>query len=271
MHPVLIDTFVNGYHIHLSSYRAMAILGSLLAITFALFLSRRYGFPLRKMAVIVAVIAVGMFAGSRLLNVVLNPSVYQPGMYDPWQLSLHGFSMYGGLLAAMAGGYAACVLLGLNPWRVGDMLAPVLGLFLACIRTGCFLAGCCFGKITKVPWGVVFPKGSSAFWAQTKFEAGRFVFPDRVLPVHPTQIYEGAAALLGGIVAFWLLEKRRLPSGTVFLGFFLWFTAVRWTVYYFRVMPGTFSAPPWFYPAFYAGIIAVTAALIRWRCKKPAD
>ena len=40
-------------------------------------------------------------------------------------------------------------------------------------RLGCFVAGCCYGCETTVPWGVVFPQHGS-------------------LPRHPTQLYEAA-------------------------------------------------------------------------------
>lgn len=58
-----------------------------------------------------------------------------------------------------------------------DAFLPVLLLGLAIQRLGCFLAGCCYGRPTGLPWGVRFPADSPA---------GR-AFPGEA--VHPTQLY----------------------------------------------------------------------------------
>ena len=39
-----------------------------------------------------------------------------------------------------------------------DALAPAGILALAIGRIGCFLGGCCYGRPTELPWGVVFPE-----------------------------------------------------------------------------------------------------------------
>jgi hypothetical protein len=68
---------------------------------------------------------------------------------------------------------------------LADALAPAGILALAIGRIGCFLGGCCYGRPTALPWGVVFP------------EIGP---PAR----HPLQLYSAgldlllALALLGG-------------------------------------------------------------------------
>src|SRR5215813_451306 len=58
-----------------------------------------------------------------------------------------------------------------------DALAPAGILALAIGRLGCFLGGCCYGRPTALPWGVVFP------------EVGP---PAR----HPLQLYSAALDLL---------------------------------------------------------------------------
>jgi phosphatidylglycerol:prolipoprotein diacylglycerol transferase len=60
---------------------------------------------------------------------------------------------------------------------------------------GCFLNGCCFGRPTSGPFGMVFPEGS---------QAGS-VFPGTA--IHPTQLYVVADNLL--IVGLLLLIERR--------------------------------------------------------------
>ena len=81
-----------------------------------------------------------------------------------------------------------------------------LGLGIA--RIGCFLNGCCFGKPTHLPWGVIFPADSPAGWAY-----------EGVTRVHPTQIYETMAAVCMFLILL-IAEKKHRPYGYLF-GLFL--------------------------------------------------
>ncbi|GMV41250.1 MAG: hypothetical protein AMXMBFR64_29660 [Myxococcales bacterium] len=93
-----------------------------------------------------------------------------------------GFVFYGGVAAA------ALVL-----WRfslrhragfglLSDTLVPSVALAHVFGRIGCYLAGCCYGCRTDLPWGVTFPPGSEAWLLGG--------------PIHPTQLYEAAVELL---------------------------------------------------------------------------
>ena len=63
---------------------------------------------------------------------------------------------------------------------------------------GCFLAGCCYGMPTDMPWGLVFSERSPA---------GKH-FPH--LPLHPTQLYYGIAmCALVEILAIFEQQDRR--------------------------------------------------------------
>lgn len=57
--------------------------------------------------------------------------------------------------------------------RTGDSFAVPVATAVAIGRLGCFVAGCCYGAPTRLPWGVVF--------AQIDQQ-----------PRHPTQLYESA-------------------------------------------------------------------------------
>ena len=72
---------------------------------------------------------------------------------------------------------AYCRLSGLDYRRVFDYLMPFAIFGAAFQRTfGCFLAGCCRGEPTELPWGVNFPGSAVA--------------------VHPTQLYQGLGLFL---------------------------------------------------------------------------
>lgn len=83
-----------------------------------------------------------------------------------------------------------------------DALVPILAVCFGLVRClGCFLAGCCHGAPTTLPWGVVFPPGSPA----------HALYPGT--PVHPTQLYLGLGALAAGALALTPPVRRRAAPG----------------------------------------------------------
>ena len=94
-----------------------------------------------------------------------------------------------------------------------DLFMPPLALAHAVGRIGCFLNGCCYGKPTALPWGVLFP-------------------PD-ILYRHPTQLYE-AAALAVIFLLLKRIERRSPPAGTVLLAYGLLYGAWRFLVEFLR-------------------------------------
>ncbi|WP_437637683.1 prolipoprotein diacylglyceryl transferase [Sorangium sp. So ce854] len=126
-----------------------------------------------------------------------------------WGPMLHaGRAAYGGLIAGVA--VAVLVLLrhgaAVRPFL--DRLVPGLGITYACVRTGCFLAGCDYGRVTAGALGVRFPAGSPA--ADDHAAAGWVPLGAPSLPVHATQLYEAALGpLASAIAALWLARGHR--------------------------------------------------------------
>jgi phosphatidylglycerol:prolipoprotein diacylglycerol transferase len=214
----------------------------------------RRGWDRRGVAVTLGVCVAAMFAGARLLSVAAGedalPSVADPGF--------HGFSLYGGLvLAAIFGGTAA------HRYRIpvtafGDVLAPLLGVGIAVVRIGCFVAGCCFGRETTLPWGVRFPALSPAHLYQLREPGGDFF---TVRPVHPTQLYELTAALVCSGIAGYFLKRKSAP-GTAAAAFGILFTAFRLGNHYLRQPVSPIDASAVAYPLFYGVILASGVCLV---------
>lgn len=109
-----------------------------------------------------------------------------------------GATFYGGLLGAVA---LWIPLLALRKGRktpIYDRLCDLAfavpaGHFFG--RIGCFFGGCCYGRPTDLPFGVVFPEGSLPYEAYGP------------VPLHPTQLYE-AALLLALFVALCFIPRR---------------------------------------------------------------
>ena len=129
-----------------------------------------------------------------------------------------GMTSFWGYLAGFAAVALICRRHALPLARFGDLAAIPMGLALVLARTGCFLGGCDYGKITSVPWAVRFPSGSPAWRDHVK--AG-LLPPERLesLAVHPTQLYEAVIGLVIIAVALVISRRRwaRAREGRVFL------------------------------------------------------
>lgn len=172
-------------------------------------------------------------AGSRLLYILEDPRGFLDSPLETLKVWKGGLSYHGGLIAAALAGVAylrrhrLCVAEGL------DLLIPSVALGHAVGRIGCFLNGCCFGTVTRVPWGVCFPEGSTAHSFQL-WEAG-MIPPGQPwsLPVHPTQLYESLAEL-GLFVWLVLYLPRKRFQGEVFWLYIFLYGVVRFMIEYLR-------------------------------------
>jgi hypothetical protein len=142
---------------------------------------RRGWAPLPWLALLAACVAGGI-AGSKLL-------FFDLGAHGAGEKTILG-GMTGGVLALLA------VQRFLHaPAAASHVLAPAALLGFATGRLGCFLAGCCFGTPTSLPWGVRYGAGTTPFEAHA---AAGLLDPaaHASLAVHPSQLYEAALALL---------------------------------------------------------------------------
>jgi phosphatidylglycerol:prolipoprotein diacylglycerol transferase len=120
------------------------------------------------------------------------------------------FSFFPAFLLAIILIFVYCKVKEIPLLKTMDYLLPIAILGVGIQRTfGCFLAGCCYGKPTNLPWGMVFPAAS---------RAGQH-FPG--IPLHPTQLYYGITAFM--IFVFLLLyNKRTQKTGEITgLGFMM--------------------------------------------------
>ena len=151
---------------------------------------------------------IGVVLGGRLGFVLFyQPEHYFSQPFDILQVWKGGMSFHGGLLGVII----AMILFGRRRgtgfFALADIVAAAtpIGLFFG--RLANFINGELWGRVTDVPWAVVFP------------HAG----PD---PRHPSQLYEAAleGVLLFAILAilvfrFDALCRTRLISGTFLLGY----------------------------------------------------
>lgn len=122
-------------------------------------------------------------------------------VWDAVNLRKGGMVFYGAFLGLPVG-MAVAVRRGLPLLLTADLFARILPLAHAVSRVGCFLAGCCHGRPTDVPWAVTFTDPKS-------------IGPLDVA-MHPTQLYE-ATGLVALHAALTVFAPRKRFQGQVLL------------------------------------------------------
>jgi phosphatidylglycerol:prolipoprotein diacylglycerol transferase len=125
-----------------------------------------------------------------------------------------GLAYYGGFIFAAIFCLHFARKHRMGRWVVADLAAPWIAFGLALTRVGCFLNGCCYGKLSHLPWAVRFPVGSSAWEAQRA--AGLIPADSPALPVHPTEIYLALLNFGMFLLLYLVVRRRKRLDGQVF-------------------------------------------------------
>lgn len=142
-----------------------------------------------------------------------------------------GLASYG---AYLGGGLAAIFAAKWQRLSLGkflDCCAPSIALAICIGRIGCFLNGCCHGKLSNLPWAMRFPEDSGPYYNQ--LHEGLIAPHQLSLPVHPTQIYESLLAL--GLFLFLLrYRKNQKRDGQLFAMLFVLYPLGRFFMEFLR-------------------------------------
>jgi len=172
-----------------------------------------------------------------------------------------GLVFYGGLFLALAYGYAFLRRHRLPAWRVLDLFALALPLGLTFGRLGCHFHGCCFGKPSDLAWGVRFPAGSDASWAQSA--AGLLPTAARAsLPVHPTQLLSAMLNLALFAALYGVIRRRQRADGELICAFGVLYGAARFAVETLRA--DARGSVGWLSTSQLLSVLLLAAAAVTW-------
>jgi len=163
--------------------------------------------------------------GSRILFVLINFDDYRQNPIKILKLWEGGLVFYGGLILAVMVGLVYMRRHRLPIWKLADLISPLVALGLFFGRIGCFLAGCCYGKETSLPWGVVFRNPESLARLNVS--------------LHPTQLYDAVNGLAIFFFLSWM-QKRKAFDGQIFWLFLLLYSITRFLVEMVRGDPRGF-------------------------------
>ncbi|UCG77828.1 MAG: prolipoprotein diacylglyceryl transferase [Nitrospirota bacterium] len=159
---------------------------------------------------------IGLILGARLGYVIFyNLSFYIKNPFDIFAVWHGGMSFHGGLIGAVICGVIFVKRRDLNLAVMADMVTVTGPVGLMFGRIGNFINGELFGRVTDVPWAMIFPEGGN-------------------LPRHPSQLYE---AFLEGPVLFailWILKDRIRADGLMMPFFLIFYGIFRFIIEFFR-------------------------------------
>jgi len=114
--------------------------------------------------------------------------------------------MMGGVILALLSTFIYAIVKKINFLKIGDVLAPSFLLGAGFQRIGgCFLNGCCYGKPTDTPFGIIFPSNSVA----------GYHFHD--VPIFPAQLFSAVLCFAGFFLVLWLDKRHSFSSYTLWI------------------------------------------------------
>lgn len=199
-------------------YGIMYLLGFALAWILAKVKSRqlKLNWTTEQISDLIFYAAIGVILGGRIgytLFYALPDFLANPlFIFKIWN---GGMSFHGGTLGVVVAMFFFARKMHLPFLTISDFLVPLIPLGLALGRIGNFINAELPGRVTSMPWGMIFPNAGD-------------------LPRHPSQLYE---ASLEGIVLFlilWFYTTKPRPRGTASALFLIGYGVFRIACEFFR-------------------------------------
>jgi phosphatidylglycerol:prolipoprotein diacylglycerol transferase len=160
--------------------------------------------------------ALGVILGGRIGYVLFyNFGYYLAHPIEVFYIWTGGMSFHGGLLGVITAMWLYGRRTNRTFFDVADFVAPLTPLGLGAGRLGNFINHELWGKVTDVPWGMVFPNAGP-------------------LPRHPSQLYEFSLEGVALFVILWVYARKPRPTGAVSGLFLLCYGLFRFAVEFVR-------------------------------------
>ncbi|MCL2230990.1 MAG: prolipoprotein diacylglyceryl transferase [Treponema sp.] len=194
---------------------------------------------------------IGLIVGARLFSTLFYDT---SGLYlkKPWLIfwpfqdgrftGLQGMSYHGGAFCCLLAIVIYTRIKKIDFREAGDMFAASIPLGYTFGRIGNFINAELYGRVTTVPWGMVFPERTTETfsvdidWArEIAVKTGTEISGAMVnLPRHPSQLYEAffEGIVLWGII--WFFRNIKPFKGFLIGLYFLGYGFFRFFIEYFR-------------------------------------
>ena len=204
--------------LRVSWYGLMYVLGFFASYLLVRYQLKKKDFGVSKLEVenLFFYLILGLIIGARLGYVLFyNLKEYLEKPLEIFAIWHGGMSFHGGLIGVLIVGILFSWKNKKSFWKIADLFIVTAPIGLGLGRIGNFINGELYGRVTQVPWGMIFKNGGP-------------------LPRHPSQLYE--SALEGGVLflILWFLKDKKLPDGGLLAAFLSLYGLFRFFVELFR-------------------------------------
>ena len=244
-------------------YGLFFALAAILGLFILKYLFKQKGYNPNFVDEYILYLLIGIIVGARLIHVMFyHPEFYCNNPVEIFKVWKGGIASHGATLGSIVATYIFAKRKMLTFYQVADLAVIPIALGTAFIRLGNFINSEIVGKVTDLPWGVIFQRYHG-------FKVNGKIYPpeaEHILPRHPSQIYEMFMGLIVFGLLFYLFKKYRekLANGIIFYSFLISYFVLRFIVEFFKefqtLIPNKslFTMGQWLSIAFIlAGIIGV--------------
>ena len=208
-------------------YGVCIAFGICLALVFAFRHSAEFGVDADSMVDVILIGIVLGIASARAYYVAMAPFKYE-SIWEMIAIRDGGLAIYGGIIGGFLFGGLACKWRGVPVLPMFDLTAMGFLLGQCCGRWGNFFNQEAFGCNTTLPWGM-YSEATRDYLMGSTVTAQSGVTIDPNLPVHPTFLYESIWCLVGFILLFRYIKKRKF-NGDIALRYMIWYGAGRFWI-----------------------------------------
>lgn len=160
--------------------------------------------------------ALGVILGGRIGYMLFYNT--QELLHQPWALFKiweGGMSFHGGLIGVIIAIWLFARRFNKKFWEVGDFVAPLVPVGLGAGRAGNFINGELWGRVTDVPWAMVYSHVDNQ-------------------PRHPSELYEFGLEGIALFILVWCYASKPRATGRVAAVFLMGYAVCRLIAECFR-------------------------------------
>lgn len=259
-----ISLSLGNAQIHIHTYDLFIIISMASGLVMAGIQLKNMNIGTKTVYLICLLIPISFLIGARVLNYLINYKKYTESGIPLFIMKSGYFSLYGGIGASFAALIFVSKKIKLDYLQLFDYLTVPFLLSFSLMKMGCFLNGCCYGKITKSVLSVPLPlKQQSDVDASALIST---IFGSPEIRVYPTQVMEALAALLIIILVlagkYFFRNKSHNIKGARFAVSAALLSLFRLIILQYRSTSYSFIVLNIFYPLLYMAIIIVSLAFL---------